>query len=92
VTAPPPAPSVKDQFRVRFRRQLVLNAVMLCSFFAARLDSKEIRSPLEVAALVVLFVAVILTLINWRCPSCSRYLYRRFYPRRCPRCDVLFHD
>ena len=28
----------------------------------------------------------------WRCPSCNRYLFRRFYPHTCPRCGVTFHD
>jgi hypothetical protein len=92
VTAPPTAPSVKDQFRVRFRRQLGLIAVMLPAFFAAKLDSSKTHSPLEIAALAVIFVGFILTLINWRCPSCNRYLYRRLYPRSCPRCGVVFHD
>ena len=83
---------VKDQFRVRFRRQLVLIAILLPAVWAAKLGSYEIRSPLEIIGLVVIFTGVILTLINWRCPRCNRYLYRRLYPRRCPRCDVIFHD
>jgi hypothetical protein len=91
-TASPTAPSVKDQFRVRFRRQLVLIVVMLPAVWAAKLNSRESHSPLEIAALAVIFVGFILTLINWRCPSCNRYLYRRIYPRSCPRCGVIFHD
>ncbi|MCA1664638.1 MAG: hypothetical protein LC659_10275 [Myxococcales bacterium] len=93
--APPPPSSeqlVKDQFRVRFRRQMLLTAIMLPAAVAAKLDSRDIESPLELAALTVALVGVILTLINWRCPSCNRYLYRRIYPSRCPRCRVTFHD
>jgi len=89
---PTPEQLVKDQFRVRFRRQLVLIAIMLPAVIAAKLNSEEIRSPLELAALAVVFVGLILTFINWRCPSCNRYLYRRIYPSSCPRCGVTFHD
>jgi hypothetical protein len=83
---------VRDQFRVRFRRQMLLIAIMLPSFVVAKLDSHEVKSSREIAALAVLFVGLILTFINWRCPRCNRYLFRRIYPRACPRCGVTFHD
>jgi hypothetical protein len=83
---------VKDEFRVRFRRQLLLIAIMLPAIWAARLDSPKGRSTLEIMGLAVIFVGVTLTFINWRCPSCNRYLYRRIYPRTCPGCGVTFHD
>jgi hypothetical protein len=99
VTPPPPAPSagsddqlVKDEFRVRFRRQLALIAIMLPAVWAAKLDSHELRSPREIVGVIVIFAGFILTLINWRCPRCNRYLYRRLYPSSCPRCGVTFHD
>jgi hypothetical protein len=53
-TASPTAPSVKDQFRVRFRRQLVLMAVMFPAIWVAKLDSRDSHTPLEIAALAVL--------------------------------------
>jgi hypothetical protein len=86
------AQRVRDQFRTRFHRQLLLIAIMLPAIWAARLDSRDSHSPLEIVGLAVLFVGFALTLINWRCPSCNRYLYRRIYPASCPRCGVTFHD
>jgi hypothetical protein len=87
-----PEQLVKEQFRARFRRQLLLTAIMFPAAIAAKLNSRETHSPLELTGLAVFFVGLILTLINWRCPSCNRYLYRRIYPSRCPRCGVTFHD
>jgi hypothetical protein len=96
---PAPAPPVqssaervKEQFRRRFWRQMGLTAIMLPAAVAARLDRQAGHSPLELAGLAVVFVAFVLTLVNWRCPECGRYLYRRIYPRTCPRCGVTFHD
>ena len=71
---------------------MLLTAIMLAAFWFARLDQREGHSAVEIAALAVLFVALILTFINWRCPSCNRYLFRRIYPSTCPRCGVTFHD
>jgi len=92
----PPAKSsaelVKDQFRARFRRQLLLIAIMFPAVLVAKLDSRDTSSPSEIAGLAVFFVGFVLTLINWRCPQCNRYLYRRIYPSACPRCGVTFHD
>ena len=71
---------------------MLLTAIMFFAFLAARIDSRETRSALEITALAVFFVGFFLTLINWRCPQCNRYLFRRIYPRSCPRCGVTFHD
>ena len=90
--AEPSDQQVRDQFHLRFRRQMLLVAIMLPAFVVARLDSRHIHSSREIGALAVFFVGFILTLINWRCPRCSRYLYRRIYPSTCPRCGVTFHD
>jgi rubrerythrin len=65
---------------------------MLPAIWAAKLDARESHSSLEIAGLGVLFLGLGLTLINWRCPQCNRYLYRRLYPSSCPRCGVTFHD
>jgi hypothetical protein len=84
---------VRAQFRVRFHRQLVLMAIMFPAVIAAKLKSHEpVQSPLEMAALAVVIVGLILNFINWRCPSCNGYLYRRIYPSSCRRCGVTFHD
>jgi rubrerythrin len=83
---------VKARFRTRFRRQLLLTGITLPAIWAATLDSPEGHSFVEITALTVVFVAVILTFVNWRCPRCNRYLFRRIYPSACPRCGVTFHD
>jgi hypothetical protein len=72
---------------------MLLVAILLPAVIVAKLESPEApHSPLELTALAVVLVGVVLTFINWRCPRCSRYLYRRIYPRACPRCGVTFHD
>jgi hypothetical protein len=83
---------VKTKFRARFRRQMLLNGILLAGLWGANLNAPEVHSPGELTALAAIFVGLILTFINWRCPACNRYLFRRIYPRSCPRCDVAFRD
>jgi rubrerythrin len=71
---------------------MLLSGIMLPAIWAAKLNSPEGHSPVEVTALAALFIALILTFINWRCPACNRYLFRRIYPRSCPGCGVAFRD
>jgi hypothetical protein len=83
---------VKDQFRIRFRRQVLLIAIAVPAIWVAQLDSPNGHSSFEVVGLTLLSAALLLTFINWRCPSCHRYLFRRIYPSTCPGCGVTFHD
>ena len=39
------------------------------------------------AAIVVIVIAVIFSLFNWRCPACRRYLGKGI-PNFCPKCGV----
>lgn len=47
-------------------------------------------SLLVVAAVVLGFFGY--SLVNWRCPSCDRYLGQRMNPRECPSCGQVLRD
>jgi hypothetical protein len=38
------------------------------------------------AAFVLLIGAIVFSLINWRCPSCSKYLGKGINPSYCQKC------
>jgi hypothetical protein len=91
-TAPADTAHHAREFKRRRQRQLLL----LLPVGAALLVFQDRGSglvPSEIAAgalLAVVASGLAFTLYNWRCPACRRYLGRRLFLRRCPRCDVGF--
>jgi hypothetical protein len=44
---------------------------------------------LAIASVVLLMIPiVVMTLINWRCPVCGKYLGSSINPKRCPHCKA----
>lgn len=90
---------VQLSFQKRFRRQLGfsgLGIVAVALIFVAERYGKQSGSKdidatgaLLLAGMVAsLAGAAIGSAINWRCPSCNRYLGKRFSPAFCSHCGV----
>jgi hypothetical protein len=86
------AETVKQEFRRRWIRQLVVTLIALAALALsgaftrnAGVDSGPIPPYLLVAIVIGL---LIFSLVNWRCPACNRYLYRDIYPRHCSGCGT----
>ena len=44
---------------------------------------------LTIGGVVLLMVpVVVITLINWRCPACKKYLGNSINPKTCPHCKA----
>lgn len=86
----------KRLFALRRKRQIILAvpliAGMLAVIFSNATDREDILGiPLEIWAagmLVVVLGGLLFSYLNWRCPSCDRYLGRAINPRFCTDCGV----
>jgi len=94
--------AIQREFSRRRHRQWAL-AIIAVPWIAAGLiyggtpgerfmgESPLLSSPPRWFPPVFLILAVgalAFSLLNWRCPGCSKYLGRGINPRRCPRCGV----
>jgi len=49
--------------------------------------------PLLLAIVVIgVVVIAIISIINWRCPACRKYLGKNLFVEHCPKCNVPFRD
>jgi hypothetical protein len=47
-------------------------------------------STILVAAFAVIISVLVFSFLNWRCPSCDRYLGKAINPKFCSKCGVQF--
>lgn len=40
----------------------------------------------------VAIAGLVVSYINWKCPSCKKYLGRSYNPAKCPNCGVKLHN
>jgi len=86
----------KERFAKKWRRQIVLTIVSIGAMSPLVIAEKSANQaafgiPPSVwgpFVLVMLVTFAGLTLYNWRCPACGRYLGRSFRPSFCPKCGV----
>ena len=86
--------TVLNDFKRRRKRQLITMAiivlvaiaVMAVGGRAALLGLPE--GVIWVGGMTLMFVAVLFSLYNWRCPACNRYLGRAFNPSFCSSCGA----
>lgn len=89
-------PTVSSEFKKRKMRQMI--AAIPAILMVVLLLATEKAGPaglagipitlLAPAALAVILAVVAFSLLNWRCPSCRKYLGKQFSPRFCPKCGV----
>jgi hypothetical protein len=87
-----------DQFLIRRkRRNLTLGILLLllslglpCSlYFLDENTSIGVPKSLGIVFIAILFASLaIFEVLNWRCPSCRRYLGREDNPVYCPHCNT----
>jgi hypothetical protein len=85
----------KDAYARRFRKQLVLLAVLFALMTSLAFTEDDatffglsgmVFGPI---ALVAIFTGwVVLHGRNWRCPACDEHLGRAFNPKQCRRCGI----
>lgn len=88
-------------FRKRKRRQYFISGAMIAIiiFFVTMTElgggsngAKPGGWPIPIVLGVAFVAGMVLTLKNWRCPSCNGYLGKGFNPRFCSKCGVRFRD
>ncbi len=88
-----------DIFR-KFKRKRSVQDLILIMIFAALFGAlwlsnnrgyfkdESVRLAVTVSICFVSIGGLLLYYLNWRCPSCRKYLGRQRNPRKCPRCGV----
>ncbi|HEX7832885.1 MAG TPA: hypothetical protein VF787_24745 [Thermoanaerobaculia bacterium] len=86
----PPA-QVIEEFRQRRKRQWIMAFPAFTSIFLVLIFAdKPGRASLILTytALALMLTYIVFSLINWRCPSCSRYLGKTLNPSFCAKCGA----
>lgn len=92
-----PESELREQFsKRRFRQFLIAAAALAVLVGVISVDVKQ-RTTLGIdttvvliGSIVVLFGLLALTLVNWRCPACGRYIGRTINPKFCSGCGFQF--
>jgi len=86
---------IAREFWLRQGRQLLAMAValFLVLFMAVVYKRQDLfgeypKNTLMAAQLVVITAFIGFTAINWRCPSCKKYLGKDIYKRACRHCKT----
>ena len=93
-----PSSHVIAEFRVRFRRQLVLSAGVLVLVVPVIMERENLgQTPLRDCNWMMVWVALMFAAAgysfwNWRCPACSRYLGRALFIRACSQCGAKLKE
>ena len=95
----PPA-QITDEFRQRRTRQWFISSIAFVVLIVAIAASERPKfslfgldaNTLGVIALVLIVILIAGSLLNWRCPSCSRYLGKGMNPAFCPKCGVKLRE
>ncbi len=87
---------VIDEFNKRKKRQWFISIpiIIIIIFFIFINDKPDFTvfglSFIELLYIftAVIVAAVIFSLLNWRCPSCGKYLGKGINPAFCPKCGI----
>jgi len=92
---------IRRSFARRRRNRLVATAflLLLCAVAFSEIGQRRITPMMGMAfgvstevvgsIIAVLIIGVgCVSLYNWRCPACARYLTGTFNPRHCPNCGI----
>lgn len=87
---------LRTQFRARRLRQILLVIPFLPLMIAIATADKQTgdtwlglsEGALLFALLPMVLLALVFSLMNWRCPACNRYLGKQLWVRHCPQCGV----
>lgn len=88
---------IKEEFKIRKKKQkliAILHAPLML-FFAYQVlfeDTQNIIEGISNQVLIIIsasltILGMILTLFNWRCPNCNKYLGMKYNTDFCSRCN-----
>lgn len=89
---------VIDEFAKRKKRQIaiafILAPIILMKVFEPKLDNIPFMNETLILGvfLVIIFGSLIFSFINWRCPSCGKYLGKEISINHCKKCGVQLVD
>ena len=85
---------IADFQKKRMRQILALVPVVLAFIGLISVEGKSgglfgLSPTLTMGISFMLIIGVLIfSLLNWRCPSCNRYLGKAFNPKFCSKCGV----
>ncbi|MGB3095290.1 MAG: hypothetical protein WBB46_00970 [Candidatus Deferrimicrobiaceae bacterium] len=87
---------IRALFAVKRRRQHLISLPLIALIMGfAFLENGNARAILGIPAsmvlpgfLSILAGAIVVSLYNWRCPACKRYLGKQRNPKFCSKCGV----
>ncbi len=87
---------VKKEFKKRKKRQMIISfslipLIFLMLFLANHPENNFTglsREALFYGFTGIFIIGFVLSLLNWRCPSCRKYLGKQFNPKFCPKCGA----
>ena len=87
---------IKEEFKTKRIRQLLLAvplvAAVVLIIWAGDSPGTEIfgipSAYLTYATIAYLIFYAVFSIVNWRCPSCRRYLGKGINPRFCSKCGA----
>ena len=88
--------SVQDEFKKRKKKQIIIAAILVPAMIMMVFTSEAQYEVIEgvenqtftFLGLGAIIGGVIFSLINWRCPSCSKYLGKNINPKFCTHCGT----
>lgn len=89
---------IKSEFKKRRIRQIMATIFILPimgMLFYASENQNSLPFGLSydqvgIVSLVIVTVIMIFSFINWRCPSCKKYIGKKMAPNHCSNCGVKF--
>ncbi len=80
---------VMTEFRKRHRIQLTLAAVFVAVLIGfSVISGRSSDDALAWVMLPLIAAVLIVSLLNWRCPACNRYLGKTMFPKFCGKCGA----
>jgi cell division protein FtsW (lipid II flippase) len=87
---------IKTEFKKRKIRQLIIAVLMVpvvgCLLIVSEKSDTSLfglnHDQIGLTALAIIGLALIISFINWRCPSCKKYIGKKINPNYCSNCGV----
>lgn len=80
--------AIYEAFKKKQRNQYIILAIVMLIYIAIKMEfhPQWLSAPILVG---MVSASVIFSFINWRCPSCKRYLGRSLWgPKYCKNCGT----
>lgn len=78
--------SIQEEFKKRKRKQILASIIAVIAMLILVIKETSIPIIAMVAIGVVILGCIIFSFMNWRCPSCNKYLGKSMSPKFCKHC------